>query len=93
MGDNAYKVELLGDMNISAIFNVGDLAAYIKDENEDIGDLRANSLQGGEVDAEQTMRSNLPNNIKAWIQFGPLITYEDGSQVFGSLRSLLVLEP
>ena len=63
MGDNAYKVELPADMNISATFNVGDLTCYIEDDDEDIQDLRANPLQGGEVDAEQTMRPNLVNNV------------------------------
>ena len=52
MGDNAYKVELPGDVSISATFNIGDLTPYIEDEDEDIGNLRANPLQGGEVDAE-----------------------------------------
>jgi len=49
VGDNAYKVELLGDMNFSATFNVGDVTPYIEDEDEDIGDLKENSLQGVEV--------------------------------------------
>ena len=44
VGDNAYKVELPSDMNISTTFNVGDLTSYIEDEDEDIGDLRANPL-------------------------------------------------
>ena len=29
---NAYKLELPGDMAISATFNEGDLSAYIEDE-------------------------------------------------------------
>jgi len=44
VGDNAYKVELLGDMNISATFNVGALTPYIEDEDEDIGDMMENPL-------------------------------------------------
>ena len=67
VGDNVYKVELSGNINISVSFNVGDLTLYIKDEDEDIGDLRANPFQGGEVDAEQSRRRNLLINIKAWI--------------------------
>jgi len=43
--DNTYKVELPGNMNISATFNVGDLTPYIEDEDDDIGDLRVNPLQ------------------------------------------------
>jgi len=93
VGDNAYKVELPGDMNISAIFNVGDLTPYIVNEDDDIEDLRANPLQGGEVDVEQIMKPNLLINIKDWVQFGPLVTYEGGTQVLSSPKSLLVWEP
>jgi len=52
VGYNAYKVELPSDKNISTAFNVGDLTPYIEDEEEDIGDLRENPFQGGDVDAE-----------------------------------------
>ena len=65
VGDDVYKVELPGDMNISATFNIGDLTPYIEDEDNDIGDLRENLLQGWEVDTEQTMKPNLLINIKA----------------------------
>ena len=92
VGDNAYKVEFSSDMNISATFNVGDLTPYIEDQDEDITELRANPLQGREVDAEQTMKPNLLINIKAWIQVGPVITYEGGTQVLVSPKSLLVWE-
>ena len=39
VGANAYKLELPGDMVVSATFNVGDLGPYVKDEI-DFGDLR-----------------------------------------------------
>jgi len=48
VGDNAYKRELLGDMNISTTFNVEDLTPYIEDEDEGNEDLRENPLQGGD---------------------------------------------
>ena len=48
IGDNAYKLELLRDMNVSTTFNVGDLTPYVEDDFED---LRANPSQEGEVDA------------------------------------------
>ena len=54
-------------ISISATFNVGDLTPYIEDEDDNIGDLRENPLQGGEVDAEQNMKPNLLINIKAWV--------------------------
>ena len=44
-GANAYKLELPGDMAVSATFNVGDLCSYVEDEI-DFGDLRANPLKG-----------------------------------------------
>jgi len=74
-------------------FNVRVLTPYIEDKDEDIGDLRANPLRGGEVDVEQIMKPNLLINIKAWIRFGPLVTYEGGTQVLGSPKSLLVWKP
>lgn len=52
VGANAYKLELPGDMTVSATFNVGDLSPYIEDEI-DFGDLRANPLKEGEDDAGQ----------------------------------------
>jgi len=54
--DDAYKIGLWGDINISATFNVGGLTPYIDDEDKGIEDLRANPLQG-----ERLMRSKLQN--------------------------------
>ena len=34
VGENAYKIELLGDMQISATYNVGDLTPYLEDNEE-----------------------------------------------------------
>ena len=42
IGDNAYKLELPGDMNESATFNAVDLAPYVEDNLED---LRVNPSQ------------------------------------------------
>jgi len=42
-----------------------------------------------EGDTEQSMRLNLPVNIKAWIQLEALVTYEGSTEVLGSLKSLL----
>jgi len=46
-----------------------------------------------EYDTEQTMKPNLLINIKAWGQLGPLVTYEGGTQVLASAKSLLIWEP
>jgi len=48
--DNAYKLELLGDMHVSATFNVGSLAPYVQD---DLKDLTENLFQEGENDVYQ----------------------------------------
>ena len=50
VNDNAYKLELPGDMGVSHTFNVGDLIPYLDDE-EDGDDLRANHNQEGEDEA------------------------------------------
>jgi len=52
VGENAYKIELPRDMHISTTFNIRDLTLYLEDDDED---LRANPLQGGEVNAKQTL--------------------------------------
>ena len=52
VGAIACKLELPGDMAVSATFNVGDLSPYVEDEIE-FGELRENLLIGGEDDADQ----------------------------------------
>jgi len=47
VNDNAYKLELPGDMGISPTFSVGDLKPYLEDEDAK-DDLRANHNQEGE---------------------------------------------
>ena len=44
VGDNAYNIELHGDMNIFTAFNVADLIPYIEDKDEGFEYLRGNSL-------------------------------------------------
>uniref|UniRef100_A0A7C8Z7B4 Tf2-1-like SH3-like domain-containing protein n=1 Tax=Opuntia streptacantha TaxID=393608 RepID=A0A7C8Z7B4_OPUST len=51
IGDNAYKLQLPGDMAVSATFNVGDLSPYVEDSVEDPSDLETNPLEDGEGDA------------------------------------------
>ena len=36
IGDNAYKLEIPRDMNVSTTFNVGDLTPYVKDDDKDL---------------------------------------------------------
>ena len=50
VNDNAYKVELPDDYNVSATFNVRDLSPYHADVDEEL-DLRTNPFQPGGDDA------------------------------------------
>ena len=51
VGSNAYKLQLHGDMVVSATFNIGDLSPYVEDNIEDPSNLRSNPSEEGEVDA------------------------------------------
>ena len=62
IGSNAYKVDLLGDYGISA-----DHRPYFH-EDEDMPNLRSNSIQPGEDDGDHTPQplethSNAPNKV------------------------------
>jgi len=49
VGKNAYKLQLPGDMALSATFNIGDLSSHVKDSIQDPSYLRTNSSKEGEV--------------------------------------------
>ena len=51
INDNAYKVELPGEYNISSTFNVSDLSLF---DAEGESDLRTNPSQEGENDEDMT---------------------------------------
>jgi len=63
VGENVYKIELSGDMQISATFNVVDLTPYLEENDEHDEYLKANPLQGGGVDAEQVLSLG---QFRAW---------------------------
>jgi len=44
VGENAYKIELPGDMQVSATFNVEDLTPFFKDNEKHDEDLMTNPL-------------------------------------------------
>jgi len=48
VNDNAYKVDLPGDYNVSATFNVKNLTPYLDDDDD--SDLRTNHFQPGADD-------------------------------------------
>ena len=92
VGDNAYKIKLQGDMNISATFNVKDLTPYIEDEDESHEYLRVNALQvGGCYIASQIMQPL--NHNKVLVQIGPMVKVEQGLQRLGLTKSLLTWDP
>ena len=45
IGDNAYKIQLLGDLVVSATFNICNPSSYMEDCFEHPLDLRANPLK------------------------------------------------
>jgi len=89
VGDNAYKIELQGKMNILATFNVGDLTPYIEDEDEGYKYLRENPLQGREVDAGQVTQGNLLNHIKVIVWIAPMVLITLGLQGLGFPKCVL----
>jgi len=59
VGSNAYKLQLPGDMAVSATFNIGDLSPYVEDAIENpfryysqqkLSNLRSNPSEEGEDD-------------------------------------------
>jgi len=50
VGNNGYKLQFLGDMAISATFNIRDLSPYVEDTVEDPSDLRSIPFEEGEID-------------------------------------------
>jgi len=48
VNDNAYKIDLPGEYDVSSTFNVADLKPYFDDDHRE--NLRENSLQQGEDD-------------------------------------------
>jgi len=59
VGDNAYKLQLHGDMAVSTTNS--DLSPYVVDCFEDPSDLRRNHLEEGEVDIEQGIQKSSLN--------------------------------
>ena len=53
INDNAYKIDLPGEYNVSATFNVADLSPYITDTESE------SSVDGEADDVEPDSRTNL----------------------------------
>jgi len=62
INDNAYKVDLPGEYDVSATFNVADLSPYLADDY--LEDLRVNSLLQGENDGGPSL-SMISSSIKS----------------------------
>lgn len=52
INDNAYKIDLPGDYNVSATFNVADLKPYVPDDGDVAVDSWSSPFQAGEDDAD-----------------------------------------
>ena len=74
MVENTYKIELLGDIQVSTTFNVGDLSPCHEDDERHNEDLRENPLQGGEVDTEKTPILDLRFQARGINQVGSMLT-------------------
>jgi len=66
VGDNAYRIELLSDMNISITFDVRDLTLYIKNEDENHEDFRANPLQGERLMPSKSHNGTSSTTLRPW---------------------------
>jgi len=53
LGNNVYKLQLPGDMAVSATFNVGNLSPYVEDALDDPLNLRSNPLEEVSLMPEQ----------------------------------------
>nr|GEU28731.1 hypothetical protein [Tanacetum cinerariifolium] len=66
INDNAYKIELPGHYNVSAIFNIADLSPY-KGDSDDEPDSRSSLFQEGEDDAGAVNEQvNVTNTLGAY---------------------------
>jgi len=76
VNDNAYKLELPGDMGVSLTFNVGDLTLFLKDSDDGDGDdLRGNHNQEGENE-EMRCAFNSNRALKSFLVFKIFITWD-----------------
>jgi len=93
VNDNAYKLELPGDMGVSPTFNVGDLTPYLEDDDDGDGDdLRANHNQEGEDEANAMPISVQESTRVASLEPGKVIINEfpSNSQPRYAIHSLHV---
>nr|GFA53086.1 transposon Ty3-I Gag-Pol polyprotein [Tanacetum cinerariifolium] len=66
INDNAYKIKLPGNYNVSATFNVADLSTY-KGGSDDERDSRSSIFQKGEDDVDAVnKRVNVTNTLGAY---------------------------
>ncbi|KAJ9563965.1 hypothetical protein OSB04_009125 [Centaurea solstitialis] len=93
IGDNAYKLELPGNTNISATFNVGDLSPYLEDCP--LEDLRVNPSQPEEVDAGASVSFSAGTRLAHFMSRADLGIDSDSYFGFETIkgRSLIFRQP
>lgn len=62
MNDNAYKIDISGDYNVSATFNVVDLTPYVPVDG-DVVDSQSSPFQAGEDDTDQELIVDVPSQL------------------------------
>ena len=73
MNDNAYKIDLLGDYNVSVTYNVKDLSPCLEDVDD--SNLRTNYFQpkGDDMHHDSRVDSNMYGHLngsimRAWVK-------------------------
>ena len=82
VNDNAYKLELPGEYNVSATFNVADLSPFLGEENLD---LRTNPSQ---VEGTDVCTDLSPSNDPVRVPLGP-VTRAQTKRFKESLQALV----
>jgi len=75
VGDNAYKLQLLGDMAVSSMFNISYLSPDVEDNFEDHSYLKVNTIEEGEA---------LSNQIQTLFSFASLELSIIWGNIFGN---------
>jgi len=91
INDNAYKIQMPGEYNVSPTFNVADLSLF--DAGEDVSDLTTNPVQegGNDEDISHQYGSKLTNDEENSLQgIGGPMTRSKAKQTKATLQRLIL---